>query len=89
MRRLHLGFGPLALLAALALPTLARAAPDPNWTANTTQNDCSGPSAQATPACESYANDFYEHIDYGSANPASADIQVISTGYDADYFYVE
>ena len=90
MRHLYRSLALLALLAALALPAAhARAAPDPNWTAVTTQNDCSGPSDQGTPACASYATDLYENIDYGFSNPGTADIQTIRTGFDADYFYVE
>ena len=90
MTHLRHTLGPLAFLAALALPAAqARAAPDPSWIANSIQTDCSGPSDQATPACESYASDRYEHIDYSFPAPGTADIDTISTGFDADYFYVE
>jgi uncharacterized repeat protein (TIGR01451 family) len=79
-----------ALLLGLALQAGgARAAPDPAWTAQASRSDCFGAGAQGTPACESYASDLYEHINYGVPNPGTADIQEVSTGSDADYLYIE
>ena len=75
-------------LAGLACAP-AFAAPDPNWTVKSTMNDCSGSAQQQTAGCESYATDFYEHLDYDQASASSADIQAVRAGFDADYYYFE
>jgi len=81
----QLALGWFASLAALS----AFAVPDPNWTVQSTMNDCSGPSQQQTAGCESYATDVYEHIQYPSAGARTADIEVVRAGFDADYYYIE
>ena len=66
------------------------AAPDPNWSVQIETSDCSGQAQQGTPECEDYDNDHYEHLDYSSIPSAeTADIQILRTGYDDDYFYFE
>ena len=41
-----------------------RAAPDPNWSAQFTVIDCSGAAQQGTAACDDYAIDLYENLNY-------------------------
>jgi hypothetical protein len=79
---------PLGVCLVLTWLTTAAAyaAPDPNWTVDVTVADCSGPSQQGDPACDDYASDLYEQIDYRASAPGTADIQAVRTGYDADYF---
>lgn len=67
----------------------AHAAPDPNWITLFTKTDCAGAAQQQTAACESYATDLYEHIDYSFTNPGTADVQVLNSGIDSDYYYTE
>ncbi len=78
----------LGLFASLTTPT-SFAAPDPGWTVQSTLSDCSGPSQQQTPGCESYATDLFEHIQYPLASARTADIEVVRAGFDADYYYIE
>jgi uncharacterized repeat protein (TIGR01451 family) len=88
LRRGAAGLG-LLLAGALCAPAPAAAVPSASWTVQFSQNDCSGAAQQATPACESYANDRYERINYSVPNPGTADIQVVRSGYDATYLYFE
>ncbi len=84
----HLACFVLGCIASL-VATRALAAPDPNWTAQSTMSDCSGPGQQGTASCESYATDFYEHIAYASSGARTADIAAVRAGFDADYYYFE
>ncbi len=87
MRKLPI---PLLLGFCVCLTALTSfAAPDPNWTVQSTLNDCSGPSQQQTAGCESYAADLFEHIQYPSPTARTADIDVVRAGFDTDYYYFE
>ena len=78
-------------MIALAVCAPVWAAPDPSWVVQSTQSDCFGSGQQQTVACESYATDLYEHIDYTVTPPgaSTADIQQVNAGFDDDYYYVE
>ena len=80
----------LGLLLCVEAGGLAWAAPDPNWSVQFTLTDCSGAAQQNTPACDDYATDLYEHLDYSDVPSArTADLRALHTGYDADYYYFE
>ena len=84
-RRAQFLLGWLASLTGFA----AFAAPDPNWTIQSTMSDCSGPTQQQTAGCESYATDLYEHLLYPSSSARTADIEAVHAGFDADYYYFQ
>ena len=84
----HLACLILGCIASLAA-TRTLAAPDPNWSVQFTQSDCSGPAQQGTAGCESYATDLYEHIAYPTSSARTADIAFVRAGFDADYYYFE
>jgi hypothetical protein len=83
------------ILAGSTGAAIAQTAPNPNWSVQATQTDCSGTTAYSPNGsagaevlpCQSYKADLYENWDPSVQGTGDTDIETYAAGYDGDFFY--